>query len=51
MHRGRDGPPSPQNVRMTLPDGYHLHVAAPSAEDFAALRREAGLSPRPPPDP
>ncbi|WP_144790306.1 GNAT family N-acetyltransferase [Kocuria palustris] len=30
---------------MTLPDGYHLHVAAPSAEDFAALRREAGLSP------
>lgn len=30
---------------MTLPAGYHLHVAAPSPEDFVDLRKEAGLSP------
>lgn len=30
---------------MTLPAGYRLHAAAPSPEDFAVLRREAGLSP------
>ena len=30
---------------MEIPDGYEMHLAAPSAEDFAMLRREAGLSP------
>lgn len=30
---------------MTLLTGYQLHIAPPSAEDFAHLRREAGLSP------
>ena len=30
---------------MEIPDGYELHMAAPSAEGFAMLRREAGLSP------
>lgn len=29
---------------MTLLPGYHLHLGPPSPEDFAALRREAGLS-------
>lgn len=30
---------------MEIADGYEMHLAAPSAEDFAMLRREAGLSP------
>ena len=30
---------------MEIPDGYEMHLAAPSAGDFAMLRREAGLSP------
>ena len=30
---------------MGLSSGYELHMAAPSAEDFEMLRREAGLSP------
>jgi len=33
---------------MSLPEGFELVTAAPSVEDYLALRAESGLSPKTP---